>query len=166
MDNPLVSPELGLIFWTTLSFAILLFILKKFAWKPILGAITEREEGIKDALASAEKAKIEMQNLTADNERILKEARAEREALLKEAREIKTKMIADAKDEAQTQAGKMIEQAKTAIESEKKAAMAELKNQVAELSVDIAEKVVRAELSNKDKQLKLVEDILKEATLN
>ena len=166
MDNPLVSPELGLIFWTTLSFAILLFILKKFAWKPILGAITEREEGIKDALASAEKAKLEMENLTADNERILKEARAEREALLKEAREIKNKMISDAKDEAQIQAGKMIEQAKTAIESEKKAAMAELKKQVAELSVDIAEKVVRAELSNKDRQLKLVEDILEEATLN
>lgn len=166
MDNPLVSPELGLIFWTTLSFAILLFILKKFAWKPILGAITEREEGIKDALASAEKAKLEMENLTADNERILKEARAEREALLKEAREIKNKMISDAKDEAQIQAGKMIEQAKTAIESEKKAAMAEIKNQIASLSIDIAEKVVKDELSNKDKQLKLVEDILEEATLN
>ncbi|RLD27277.1 MAG: F0F1 ATP synthase subunit B [Bacteroidetes bacterium] len=166
MDNPLVSPELGLIFWTTLSFLILLFVLGKFAWKPILGAVTDREEGIKDALASAEKAKLEMQNLTADNERILKEARAERETLLKEAREIKTKLIADAKDEAQEQANKMIEQAQTAIQSEKKAAMAELKSHVAGLAVDIAEKVVKEELSNKDKQLKLVEVMLREATLN
>jgi len=166
MDNPLVSPELGLIFWTALSFFILLFVLKKFAWKPILGAVTEREQGILDALASAEKAKLEMQNLTADNERILKEARAERETLLKEAREIKTKLIADAKDEAQDQANKMIEQAQIAIQSEKKAAMAELKSHVAGLAVDIAEKVVREELSNNDKQLKLVEEMLGEATLN
>ena len=166
MDNPLVSPELGLIFWTALSFLILLFVLKKFAWKPILGAVSDREEGIKDAQASAEKARLEMQNLTADNERILKEARAEREALLKEAREIKTKMIADAKDDAQDQANKMIEQAQAAIQSEKKAAIAELKNQVAELSINIAEKVVREELSINDKQLKLVEDMLGDATLN
>ncbi len=166
MDNPLVSPELGLIFWTALSFLILLFVLKKFAWKPILGAVTEREQGILDALASAEKAKLEMQNLTADNERILKEARAERENLLKEAREIKTKMITDAKDEAQVQANNMITQAQVAIESEKKAAMAELKSHVASLSIDIAEKVVREELSNKDRQLKLVESMLVEAKLN
>ncbi len=162
----LITPGFGLVFWTVITFLCLLFVLRKFAWKPILGAVEEREEGIKEALASAEKARIEMQNLTADNERILKEARAERETLLKEAREIKAKLIDDAKEEAQTQTGKMIEQAKAAIESEKKAAMTELKNQVAELSVDIAEKVVRAELSNKDKQLKLVEDMLGEATLN
>jgi F-type H+-transporting ATPase subunit b len=162
----LVTPDFGLVFWTGLTFLFLVLILRKFAWKPILGAVEEREYGIKDALASAEKAKLEMQNLTADNERILKEARAERESLLKEAREIKNKMIADAKTDAQTQASKLIEQAQAAIESEKKAAIAELKNQVAELSVDIAEKVVRAELSNKDKQLKLVENMLGEAKLN
>lgn len=162
----LITPELGLIFWTTLSFLILLFILRKFAWKPILGAVNSREEGIKDALAAAEKARREMENLHADNERILKEARVERENMLKEARDIKTKMISDAKEEAQTQAGKMIEQAKAAIESEKKAAMAELKNQVATLSLEIAEKVVRKELSNKDSQIKLVESMLGEAKLN
>jgi len=162
----LITPEWGLVFWTGISFFILLFILKKFAWKPILGAVTEREQGILDALASAEKARLEMQNLTADNERILKEARAEREILLKEAREIKTNMIADAKDEAQEQANNMIKQAQAAIQSEKKAAMAELKSHVAGLAIDIAEKVVRAELSNSDKQLKLVEDMLGEATLN
>jgi F-type H+-transporting ATPase subunit b len=162
----LVTPDVGLLFWTLVSFAILFFVLKKFAWKPIVGTVNDREQSIKDALASAEKAKLEMQNLTADNERILKEARAERETMLKEAREIKTKMIADAKDEAQEQASKMIEQAQTTIQSEKKAAMAELKSHVAGLAVDIAEKVVREELSNKDKQLKLVETMLGEATLN
>ena len=161
----LITPEIGLIVWTALTFAILLFVLKKFAWKPILGAVSEREEGIKTALASAEEAKREMENLHADNERILKEARLEREAMLKEARELKEKMITDAKEEAQVQAGKIIEQAQAAIESEKKSAMAELKNHVAGLSVEIAEKVVRAELSNKNKQLELVEEMLAEATL-
>jgi F-type H+-transporting ATPase subunit b len=162
----LVQPGFGLVFWTAITFLILLFILRKFAWKPILGAVSDREEGIKDALASAEKARKEMENLQADNERILQEARAEREAMLKDAREMKNKLIADAKDEAQAQASKMIEQAQEAIESEKKAAMAELKSHVAGLSLNIAEKVVRDELSNKDKQLKLVEEMLGEATLN
>ena len=162
----LITPEFGLVFWTAIMFLLLLVILRKFAWKPILGAVSDREEGIKKALASAEKAKLEMQNLQADNERILKEARAEREALLKEAREIKAKIVADAKDEAQTQANKMIEQAQTAIASEKKSAMAELKNHVASLSVEIAEKMVREQLSSKDKQLKLVEELLGEAKLN
>ena len=162
----LITPESGLVIWSLVTFLILLFILRKFAWKPILGAVSDREEGIKDALASAEKAKLEMQNLHADNERILQEARAEREAMLKDARDMKNKIVTDAKDEAQAQASKMIEQAQVAIESEKKAAMAELKNHVAGLSLSIAEKVVREELSNKDKQLKLVEDMLGEATLN
>jgi F-type H+-transporting ATPase subunit b len=162
----LVTPDVGLLFWTLLSFAILFFVLKKFAWKPIVGTVNDREQSIREALASAEKAKLEMENLHADNERILKEARVERETMLKEAREIKSKMITDAKDEAQTQANKMIEQAQAAIESEKKAAMAELKNHVAGLAVDIAEKVVREELSNKDKQLKLVESMLDDAKLN
>lgn len=162
----LITPGFGLVFWTIITFLFLLLILRKFAWKPILGAVEEREVGIKSALESAENARKEMENLKADNERILNEARAEREAMLKEAREIKNKMIADAKNEAQSQANKMIEQAQTAIESEKKAAMAELRNQVATLSVDIAEKVVREELSNKDKQLKLVESMLSDAKLN
>lgn len=162
----LITPELGLIFWTGISFLILLFLLGKFAWKPILSAVNTREQSIKDALESAEAAKREMQNLTADNERILKEARAEREGMMKEAREIKIKMIADAKDEAKESADKMIVQAQAAIESEKKAAVAELKSQVASLSIEIAEKVVKSELSDTDKQLKLVEDMLGKATLN
>ena len=113
----LITPGFGLVFWTAITFICLLFILRKFAWKPILGAVEDREEGIKKALASAENARKEMENLHADNERILNEARAEREALLKEARDIKSKMIADAKEEAQAQASKMIEQAQAAIES-------------------------------------------------
>ncbi len=162
----LITPEFGLVFWTLITFLVLLFILRKFAWNPILGAVSAREEGIKDALASAEKARMEMENLQADNERILQEARVERDNLLKEAREMKAKLISDAKEEAQAQASKMIEQAQVAIDSEKKAALAELKSHVAGLSIEIAEKVVKGELSNKDKQLKLVEDMLVETTLN
>lgn len=158
--------SLGLFFWQTVLFIALVFLLKKFAWKPILDSVNDREQGIKNALDSAEKAKLEMQNLQADNQKLLKEARAEREAMLKDARDMKNKMIEDAKGEAQEQANKMITQAQEAIESEKKAAMAELKNHVAGLSLDIAEKVVRAELSNKDKQLKLVETMLGEKPLN
>lgn len=162
----LITPEWGLIFWTGISFLILLFILGKFAWKPILKSVNDREGSILDALEQAENAKREMQNLQADNERILKEARLEREAMLKEARELKAKIISDAKDDAQAQANKLITQAQAAIESEKNSAMAELKSHVAGLAVDIAEKVVREELSNKDKQLKLVQSMLGDAKLN
>ena len=162
----LITPGFGLVFWTVITFLVLLFLLRKFAWKPILGAVSDREDGIKEALAAAENARREMENLQADNERILKEARAEREAMLKEAREIKNKMISDAKDEAQNQANKMIAQAQAAIESEKKSAMAELKSQVASLSLEIAEKVVRRELSDKNQQIELVESMLGETTLN
>ncbi|CAH8282789.1 F-type H+-transporting ATPase subunit b [Mariniflexile fucanivorans] len=166
MEKLIEQFSFGLFFWQLLLFVGLVLLLKKFAWKPILDAVEKREEGIKDALDSAEKAKLEMQNLQADNQKLLKEARAEREEMLKEARDIKNKMIDDAKGEAQAQANKMIEQATAAIESEKKAAMAELKSQVAGLSIEIAEKVVRGELSNKDKQEQLVESMLSEAKLN
>lgn len=162
----LVTPEFGLIFWTSITFLVLLFILKKFAWKPILGAVSEREKGIKDALTSALEARKEMENLQADNERILKEARGEREAMLKDARELKNKMIDDAKQDAKIEANKLITQAQAAIEAEKKAAIADLKSQVAQISISIAEKVVREELSNTEKQEKLVESMLDNATLN
>ena len=161
----LVTPELGLIFWTSLSFLILLFILGKFAWKPILNAVNDREDSIKDALQEAEKARIEMQNLKSDNEKILKEARAERDSLLKDARMIKEQMITEAKDEAKAQSNKIIEQAKQTIQNEKLAAITELKNQVAQLSIGIAEKIMKDELSDKDKQVKLIEKMLQEARL-
>ena len=124
------------------------------------------ENSIKEALASADAAKREMQNLTANNEKLLKEARVERDAMMKEARELKAKLIADAKEEAKSEGAKMIANAQAAIQSEKKAAIADIKNQVASLSIEIAEKVVTEELSNKDKQLKLVSDLLGDATLN
>lgn len=160
-----VAPE-SLIFWTTTIFIVFFFLLKKFAWKPILGAVKSREESINTALASAEAARKEMQNLKADNERILQEARAERDGLLKEAREIKERMIADAKQEAQLQSDRMIEQAKAAIQGEKNAAMVELKAQVSTLSLEIAEKLLKEELSNKESQVKLVEKMLGDVTLN
>ncbi len=166
MDKLLNDFSPGLFVVQTILFLLLIFLMVKFAWKPILNSLNDREEGIKSALDAAENAKKEMENLNADNERLLKEARIEREALLKEAREMKDKIISDATNEAQEKAGKMIEQAQAAIETEKKSAMAELKSHVAGLSIEIAEKVVREELSNKDKQLKLVEDMLGETTLN
>ena len=166
MEELLGGFSLGLFFWQAVLFIALILLLKKFAWKPILDSVNDREEGIKNALDSAEKAKLEMENLQADNQKLLKEARAERETMLKEAREIKNKMIEDAKDEAKEAADKLVAQAQASIESEKKAAIADLKSQVANLSIEIAEKVVREELSNKDKQVKLVESMLSEATLN
>ena len=162
----LVTPGLGLVFWTVITFLILLYVLRKFAWKPILGAVSEREESIKNALKEAENARKEMQNLNADNERILKEARVERDSMLKEAREMKEAIISEAKEEAQVQANKVVAQAQATIASEKQAAIADLKNQVATLSVGIAEKVVRAELSEKDKQIALVKEMLKEVTIS
>lgn len=156
----------GLFIWQIVIFVGLILLLKKFAWKPILDAVNEREEGIKNALLSAENAKKEMQNLKSDNEKLLAEARLERDTMMKEAREIKEKMINDAKTEAQTAGQKMIEQAKASIESEKNAALAELKAQVSTLSLDIAEKLLKDELSNKEAQTKLVEKMLGDVKLN
>lgn len=166
MDKLLNDFSPGLFVVQTILLLLLILLMVKFAWKPILNSLNERESGIEDALKAAEKAKLEMQNLQADNQKLLQEARMERETMLKEAREIKTKMIEDAKSEAQDQANSMIEQAQAAIQSEKKAAIADLKTQVANLSIEIAEKVVREELSGKDKQLELVESMLGETTFN
>ncbi|MDG1063561.1 MAG: F0F1 ATP synthase subunit B [Flavobacteriaceae bacterium] len=166
MEKLIGEFSVGLFFWQTLLFVTLLFLLKKYAWKPILDAVNEREEGIKKALESAEQAKEEMANMNADNEKLLKEARAERDAMLKEAREIKSKLIGDAKDEAKVEADKLMTQAQAAIESEKKAAIAEIKEQVASLSLDIAEKVIKEALSKDDQQQKLVKNLLDDTTLN
>ncbi len=166
MEKLINDFSFGLFFWQSLIFLLLIFLLRKFAWKPILDAVNEREEGIKNALHAAEIAKRDMQNLKSDNEKLLAEARVERDVILKEAREIKDKIVSEAKDEAQVQAGKMIEQAKAAINSEKKAAMAELKNQVSSLSIEIAEKVLRSELADKESQTKLVTQLLGDVKLN
>ena len=161
----LTAPE-SLIFWTSIIFLVFFILLRKFAWKPILGAVKGREDSINEALSSAETARREMQNLTAENERILQEARLERDSLLKEAREMREKMIADSKADAQAEGARMIEQAKTAILAEKNAAMAELKSQVSSLSLSIAEKVLKDELSNKEAQTKLIENMLGDVKLN
>ena len=166
MDKLINDFSVGLFFWQSLLFIALILLLKKFAWGPILTAVEEREDGIKDALEAAEKAKAEMQALNADNERILAEARIERDALLKEAREIKDGIVSDAKELANTEADKILTTAKDQINNEKIKAMTELKNTVATLSIDIAEKVLRSELSDKKKQEDLVANALKETELN
>ena len=162
----LVTPDVGLLFWTFISFTILYFLLKRFAWKPILGSVNDREMSIREALLAAENAKKEMQNLKSDNEKILKEAKAERENMLKDAREIKNKLISDAETQAKLQASKLIESAQKAIQNEKNSAMNELKKTVVELSVEIAEKVISSELEDKSKQLKVVENMLNNASLD
>jgi len=165
MEKLINDFSFGLFFWQTLLFIILLFLLKKYAWKPILDALNSREEGIKNALDEADKARQEMVELKSSNEQIVKEARAERDSMLKEARSMKENMITEAKDEAKAQANKIIEQAKATIENEKLAAITELRNQVAELSIGIAEKIIKDELSEKDKQVELIEKMLQEAKL-
>ena len=133
----LVTPGLGLIFWMVISFSVILFILKKYAWKPILNALKEREITIDTALKSADKAKEEMEQLKADNEKIFKEAKNERDNLLKDARQVKDKIISEAKLKANSDVKKIIADARGKIESEKEAALAEIKNQVAGFSIEI-----------------------------
>ncbi len=162
----LVKPAFGLIFWMLISFGIILFILKKFAWKPILTMLQERESSIQNALDSAKKAREEMSALTADNERIIAQAKSERDTILKEAREFKDKIIAEAKDRATKEGEKLITIARENINNEKMAAITELKNQVAILSIEIAEKILKQELSEKDKQKTVINNLLKEVKMN
>ena len=165
MEKLIGEFSLGLFFWQSLIFIGLLFMLRKFAWKPILDAVNDRETSIKDALASAEAARDEMKNLQSDNQRILKEARAEKEALLKEARTTRSELINVAKEEAQEEAQKILSQAQDAIQSEKRAAVKELREQVSSIAMDIAEKVLQKELENKDRQLELVDQLLQDTKL-
>ena len=165
MEKLISEFSIGLFFWQTIIFILLIFLLKKYAWKPILDAVNEREEGIRNALLSAEKAKEEMASLQSDNEETLKKARAERDSLLKEAREIKQQLIDEAKSEAKNEAKKIISQAQETIQNEKKAAISDLKNQVASLSIDIAEKVLKEKLSDDKTQMNLVKDLVKDVTL-
>lgn len=162
----LVTPGIGLVFWTTVTFLLVVFLLIKFAWKPVLGMINERNKSIEDALQLAEKTKAEMKTLQADNERIVAEARKERDTLLKEAREMKEQMIAQAKIEASEEANKIMAAAKASIESEKNQAMQELKNQVAALSFEIAEKVIGKELEDKKVSEQIISDSIKNLNFN
>jgi len=162
----LVTPSIGLIFWTSLVFIILLALLTKFAWKPILSAVKERESKIDDALQAAEQAKLDMAKLKSQNEDLRLEALAERDALLKDAREMKEKMIIEAKAVAKVEGDRVIESAREAIKNEKMAAVTEIKNQVAALSIEIAEKIIKQELSTDEKQKALVTNLVGEVNLN
>jgi F-type H+-transporting ATPase subunit b len=162
----LVKPGLGLIFWMTITFSIVLFILSKFAWKPILNAIKEREESINNALNSAEDARKQMDALKADNEKLLNQARAERDQMLREATEMKENIIAQAKRSADEEGRKLIAKANESIEAAKINAMNELKTQVAVLSVDLAEKVLRKKMEDRSEQEAFVNENLKSITLN
>jgi len=166
MEKLVSEFSVGLFFWQSILFLVLIFLLKKYAWGPILQAINDREEGIKEALEAADHAKKEMQALNADNQRILQEAKIERDAILKEAREIKEGIIAQAKSQAASEADKLIVSAREQINNEKMAAVTELKNHVANLSIEIAEKVLKAELKDPNKQQEFVQKALQEAGLN
>ena len=160
-----VTPDYGTIFWMLIIFGIVMFILKKFAWVPILKALKDREKSIADALNSAEKARKEVAGLKASNDQIIVEARKEKDLILKEAREIKDKIIAEAKIQANAETQKGIEYARQQIIAEKTAAINEIKEQVADLSVMIAEKVIKKQLDNPKEQESMIEDLLKDLKL-
>ncbi len=162
----LVTPGIGLIFWQLVTFLVVLFLLAKFAWKPIMTALHDREDSIEKALSAAEKAKLEMQALKADNEKLLAEARLERDKILKEASDAGNALVESAKNKANEEGARMIAQAREAIENEKRAAITEVKNMAAGLSLEIAERILRKELSNSDAQQALAADYIREVTLN
>jgi len=162
----LITPDIGLLVWMLISFSIVLVILKKFAWKPILGALKEREEFIENSLTEARRAKEEMALLKHQNEDLMKDAQVEREKILKEARDMKNQIISDAKDKAKETGDKLIQQAREEIQSEKKAAVSEIKGQVASLSIEIAERILKTELAEDKKQKVLIDNLLEEVKLN
>lgn len=162
----LVTPDYGLLFWMVLSFGVVLFVLAKYAWKPILKSLKDREESIEGALKSAEQAKVEMKQLQANNEKIIIEAKVERDKLIKEARDVKENIIKEAKVQATVEAKKLVETARESIENEKATAITEIKNQVSLLSVQIAEKILKRELTDNADQQKYIDEMLKEINMN
>ncbi|MDR3273343.1 MAG: F0F1 ATP synthase subunit B [Flavobacteriaceae bacterium] len=162
----LLTPDIGLVVWMTISFFVLLFILAKFAWKPIINGLHEREEAIQKSLDEAKNAREEMAKLTSENEQILREARAERESILKEAREIKDKIVGDAKEAAIEEGNKIIQSARESINAEKVTAINQIKSEMANLSIGIAKKILQKELSSTEEQKKLIETLVNQAKLN
>jgi len=162
----LVTPGIGLIFWTSVVFIVLIILLKKFAWKPILEAVEKRSNSIEEALNASEKAKAELTELNDEKDKLRKQALADRDALLKEAATTKAKIVSDAKAQAKQETEKILANAREVIKNEKMAAITELKNQVALLSLDIAEKIVKEQLTSSDKQKALVDNLVKEVNLN
>ena len=162
----LLTPAFGLIIWTLLAFLIVFFILKKFAWKPILDSMNKREKGIADSLATAENIKIEMSQMKSENEALLVKAREERAQMLKEAKETKDKIINEAKEQAKVETNKIIADAQSVINQQKMAAITDLKNQVGKLVIEVSEKILRRELSNKPEQEKYIQQLAENVKLN
>ncbi|HEX8546406.1 MAG TPA: F0F1 ATP synthase subunit B [Cytophagaceae bacterium] len=162
----LITPGIGLIFWQTVTFLLVLFLLGKFAWKPIMASLSEREDTIEQALGAAAKAKEEMMLLQAENENLLRQARLEKDKIIKEAQAVAVNIINDAKEKATSEGNRLIEGARMAINTEKQAAMADVKNQAAALSIQIAERILKRELSSENSQKALVSEYIKEANLN
>lgn len=162
----LIKPDLGLLFWMIVSFSILLFVLIKFAWKPILKALNDREKSITKSLLSAQKAKDEMAKIEFGNEKITQLAKMERESLIKEAKELKNNIIEEARENAKLEAKKILEEARQSVEHEKNKVINEIKNQVATLSVDIAEKILKQRLGDEAKQKTLIDELVKDIELN
>ncbi len=164
--DALLTPAFGSVVWATVSFLVVLFLLRKMAWGPILQGLKDREEEIEGALNSAKQARAEIQNLQSDNERLLQEARAERDGMLRDARDMADKLVADAKQLAKDEGERMIDQAKQAIDGERAAAVAELKAEVAKLSLEIAENLVRQELKGDGAQQELIGRMISDSKLN
>ena len=162
----LITPQLGLLFWQTVLFLLLLFLLTKFAWKPIMASLREREDSIESALRMADQAKIEMQQLKAGNEKLLADARLERDRMMQEGQQMANQLVETAKTRATEEGARMISQAREAIQQEKNAALAEVKNTAAKLSLDIAERILRRELADPAAQTQLVDSYLKDVKLN
>lgn len=162
----LLTPDIGTIFWTSIIFLILLFLLRKFAWKPVLNAIKTRENSITSALAAADRAKKEMSKLQAENEKIMEDARRERDLIMKEARDIKDKIIEEAKLKAEDESKRLIENARTLINNEKSTAITEIKKQIAVFSVDIAEKILRKKLEEGEVERDFIERLIDDVKLN
>ena len=164
--NPLVLPDIGLVFWNTIAFLVLLIVLGKFAWKPMLKAIAERESGIEEAFLRADKMKAEIAAMQNENEALLAKAREERAGMIKDAKETADKMVSDAKDKAKQEYERIISDAQSAITQQKNAALTEVKNQVGTLVVEVAEKILRKELSNKAEQESYIKQIAEGVKLN
>ena len=164
--NPLVLPDIGVVFWNSVAFLGLLFVLGKFAWKPMLKAISDREKGIEDSLAKADKMKADLTAMQNENEALLAKAREERATLIKEAKEASERMIAEAKDKAKSEYERIVADAQVAITQQKNAALTEVKNQVGSLVVEVAEKVLRKELSNKAEQETYIKQLADGVKLN
>ena len=164
--NPLVTPDVGLVFWSSIAFLVLLIVLGKFAWKPIMKAIDEREQGIEEALSKAEKMKTEIAQMASENEALLQKAREERATMVKEAKETADKMLAEAKDKAKGEYDRIVADAQAAITQQKNAALTEVKNQVGALVIEVSEKVLRRELSNKTEQENFIKELAGSVKLN